>query len=184
MGDIEEIPIETPTIKIKKPRSEKQIEAFQKALAKKAELSLINKQFNDAKKQQKEDVVEFKKKIIKNVKEVEPAVEVEVELEVDDVEVHKSKFKRKTKKKIPVPVEESSSESEEEEIIVKRKAKPKKKKPIKKIIYEDTSSEESGDDDAQIVNMAKVIKKSARERLKEELNMQKMNQAMQSLGYI
>jgi hypothetical protein len=32
--------------------------------------------------------------------------------------------------------------------------------------------------------MAKVIKKSARERLKEELNMQKMNQAMQSLGYI
>ena len=52
MGNIEEIPIEAP-IKIKKPRSEKQIEAFQKAIAKKKELSEINKEFDNAKKQQK-----------------------------------------------------------------------------------------------------------------------------------
>jgi len=175
MEDIVEAPIDT-TIKIKKPRSEKQIEAFQKAIAKKAELSLINKEFNDAKKQQKEDVVEHKKRIIKAVKEVE----VEVEVEVD-----KTKLKKKPKKKIPVPIEESSSESEmeEEEIIVKRKAKPKKKPVKKKIIYEDTSSEESGDE-ASIVNMAKVIKKTARERLKDELNNAKLSSAMSALGYI
>ena len=39
MEAVEEIPI-----KIKKPRSEKQVEAFAKALAKKAELSLIKKE--------------------------------------------------------------------------------------------------------------------------------------------
>jgi hypothetical protein len=82
MEAVEEIPIETP-IKIKKPRSEKQIEAFQKAIAKKKELSEINKEFNQAKKQQKEEVVEHKKRIIKSVKEPEPEVEVEVEVEVE-----------------------------------------------------------------------------------------------------
>jgi hypothetical protein len=179
MGDIEETTIETP-IKTKKPRSEKQIEAFAKALAKKKELSEINKQFNDAKKQQKEDVVEHKKRIIKSVKEVEVEVEPEPEVEV---EVEK-KIKRKPKKKIPVPVESESESEEEEEVIVQRKEKKKKKKPVKKIVYQDTSSEDSGDDDAQIVNMAKIIKKTARERLKEELNQAKMNQAMASLGYI
>ena len=67
---------------------------------------------------------------------------------------------------------------------MKRKVKPKKK-PVKKIIYEDTSSEESEeDDDKAIVNYAKIIKKTASERLKEELNQAKMNQAMTSLGYI
>ena len=178
MEDIVEAPIDTP-IKIKKARSEKQIEAFQKAIAKKAELSLINKEFNQAKKQQREDVVEHKKRIIKAVKEPESEVEVEPESEVEP------KFKRKSKKKIPVPVESSSeSEEEEEEVIVKRKAKPKKKKPVKKIIYEDTSSEDSEDDESAIVNYAKIIKKTARERLKEELNQAKMNSAMSSLGYI
>jgi hypothetical protein len=176
MEAVEEIPI-----KIKKPRSEKQIEAFAKALAKKAELSLINKEFNEAKKKQKEDVVEHKKRIIKAVKE---PVQVEVELEV---ELEKPKLIKKKKKLIPVPVvetESESSESEEEEVIVQRKKKKTKKKPTKKIVYQDTSSEDSGDDDAQIVNMAKIIKKTAREKLKEELNHAKMNQAMASLGYI
>ena len=51
-------------------------------------------------------------------------------------------------------------------------------------MYEDTSSEDSEDDDNAIVNYAKIIKKTARERLKEELNQSKMNQAMSSLGYI
>ena len=176
---VEEIPIKT-----KKPRSGKQIEAFQKALAKKAELNLINKEFNLAKRQQKDDVIDYKKRIIKTVKEpveVEPVdVEVEVEVEVEPkVKVAKVK---KTKKK-PLPVE-SESESEEEEIIVKRKAKPKKKPVNRKIIYEDTSSSDSEEEKEQIVNYAKLIKKTARERLKEELNQSKMQQAMKSLGYI
>ncbi len=88
MGDIVEAPIEVEPIKLKKPRSEKQIEAFAKAVLKKKELSEINKQFNDAKKQQKEDVVEHKKRIIKSVKEVEP---VEVELEVAEPKLIKKK---------------------------------------------------------------------------------------------
>ena len=150
MEAVEEIPI-----KIKKPRSEKQIEAFAKALAKKAELSLINKEFNETKKKQNEDVVEHKKQIIEAAKE--PKQEVEVEVEVEP-EVEKPKLKKKTKKLIPPPVQSESEE--EEEIIVKRKAKPKKK-PVKKIIYEDTSSEESEeDDDKAIVNMAKLIIKN------------------------
>ena len=77
--------VEEKPIKQKKPRSEKQIEAFQKALAKKAELNLINKEFNEAKRQQKDDVIEHKKRIIKTVKEpveIEP-VDVEVEVEVE-----------------------------------------------------------------------------------------------------
>jgi hypothetical protein len=169
--------VEAIPIKIKKPRSEKQIEAFAKAIAKKKELTEINKQFNESKKIQKNEEVEIKKRFIKAVKEPEPEVEVEVEVE--------KKIKRKPKKKIPVPVESSSeSEEEEEEVIVKRKARPKKKKPVKKIIYEDTSSEDSEDDESAIVNYAKIIKKTARERLKEELNQAKMNSAMSSLGYI
>jgi len=173
--------VEAIPIKIKKPRSEKQIEAFAKAIAKKKELTEINKQFNESKKIQKNEEVEMKKRFIKAVKEPEPKEEVEVEVE-EEVE---KKIKKKPKKKNPVPVESSSeSEEEEEEVIVKRKAKPKKKKPVKKIIYEDTSSEDSEDDESAIVNYAKIIKKTARERLKEELNQAKMNSAMSSLGYI
>ena len=67
---------------------------------------------------------------------------------------------------------------------MKCRAKSKNNKPVKKIIYEDTSSEESEDEEASIVNYAKIIKKTARERLKDELNQHQMNQAMSSLGYI
>ncbi|KAJ1465151.1 hypothetical protein T484DRAFT_1757594 [Baffinella frigidus] len=166
---VEAIPIETP-IKIKKARSEKQIEAFQKAIAKKAELTLINKEFNESKKQQKEAEVEIKKRFIKSVKEPK-----------------EEKIKKPKKKKLipPPPVESSSEEeSEEEEVIVKRKAKPKKKKPVKKIVYEDTSSEDSEEKKEQIVNYAKLIKKSVREKLKDELQEQKLRNAMSSLCYI
>ena len=171
MGDIEEIPIETP-IKIKKPRSEKQIEAFQKAIAKKKELSEINKEFNNAKKQQKDELGERKKRIIKTVKEPVSIVE-----EVEEVEI-----KKPIKKKLPKPPVIEESSEEEEEVIVKRK-KTKKKKPTKKNIYEDTSSDSFEDDEA-IVNYAKIIKKTAREKLKEELNQSKLQNAMSSLGYI
>jgi hypothetical protein len=167
---VEAIPIEAP-IKIKKPRSEKQIEAFAKAIAKKKELTEINKQFNESKKIQKDEQVELKKRFIKSVKEPEPEEE--------------EKFKKKPKKKlIPPPPIESESEEEEEEVIVQRKSKPKKKKPVKKIVYEDTSSEDSEEESQQIVNYAKLIKKSAREKLKDELQEQKLRSAMSSLGYI
>ena len=165
--------VEVIPTKIKKPRSEKQIEAFKKAVSKKAELALVNKEFNEAKQQQKDDVIEQKKRIIKTIKE---PVEVEPELE--------TKIKVKKPKKKPIPVESESESEEEEEVIVKRRAKAKKKPVNRKIIYEDTSSEESEVDDNAIVNYAKLIKKTSRERLKEELNNSKMQQAMTSLGYI
>jgi len=178
MEEVVEKQIETP-IKVKRVRSEKQIAAFAKAVSKKAELALINKEFNEAKKQQKDDVIEHKKRIIKTVKE--PELEVEVEEEVKP-EVSYAKVKKPKKK--PIPVESASESEEEEEVIVKRRAKPKKKPVNRKIIYEDTSSEESEVDDNAIVNYAKIVKKTARERLKEELNNSKMQQAMSSLGYI
>ena len=179
---LEEIPIKT-----KKPRSQKQIEAFQKALAKKAELNLINKEFNEAKRKQKDDVIEHKKRIIKTVKEpVELEVEEEVEVEPEvEPKIKVDKIKKPKKKPAkPVPIESESESEEEEEVIVKRKAKPRKKPVNRKIIYEDTSSEDSEDEKEQIVNYAKLIKKTSRERLKEELNNSKMQQAMSSLGYI
>ena len=88
--------IEETPIKVKKPRSEKQIEAFAKALAKKAELSSINKEFNETKKKQKENVVEHKKQIMKASKEPKQKVEAEPEVE-PEVEVEKPKLKKKTK---------------------------------------------------------------------------------------
>ena len=101
MDDTEEIQIEQP-IKTKKPRPEKQIEAFAKALQKKKELSEINTTFNDCRKQKKEDVIEHRKRIIKKFQQGE----VEVELE-------KPEFEKKTKKLLPVPIVSSSDEESE-----------------------------------------------------------------------
>jgi hypothetical protein len=146
-------------VKEKKPRTQKQIEAFEKARLKKQELAKINKEFNDAKKKQKEDVIEHKKRIIKTVKQ---PVEEEEQEEVEEQE-----------------------ESEEEEIIIKKKPKQKKKPIKKRIIYADTSSEDEDEDDenAKIINYAKMLKKTARQNMKEELNRAKIEMAMASLGY-
>ena len=113
MEDIVEAPIgvehsEIP-IKIKKPRSEKQIEAFAKAVLKKKELSEINKQFNENKKIQKDEEIEIKKRCIKAVKQ---PVQVEVELAG---ELAEPKLIKKKKQLIPVPVVETESESSESE---------------------------------------------------------------------
>jgi len=98
---MEEIEVSEEPLKIKKPRSEKQILAFTKAREKKAELAQINKEFNNVTKKQKEEIVEHKKRIIKTIKEpVE--VEVEVEPEVNVAKVKKQKrslFKLKAKAK-------------------------------------------------------------------------------------
>lgn len=152
---IEEVEQPQSKVKEKKPRTQKQIEAFEKARLKKQELAKINKEFNDAKKKQKEDVIEHKKRIIKTVKQ--PVQEEE---------------------------EEEQEESEEEEVIIKKKPKQKKKPVKQRIIYADTSSSEDTDDDnAKILNYAKMLKKTARQNMKEELNRQKIEMAMASLGY-
>ena len=154
---VEEV-VQPETKKEKKPRSQKQIEAFEKARLKKQELAKINKEFNYAKKQAKEDVIEHKKRIIKTVKK--PVQEEEPE---------------------PEPEEESE---EEEEVIIKKKPKQKKKPVKQRIIYADTSSSEDEDDEnAKIINYAKMLKKTARQKMKEELNRSKIEMAMASLGY-
>ena len=94
---MEEIEVSEEPLKIKKPRSEKQILAFTKAREKKAELAQINKEFNNVTKKQKEEIVEHKKRIIKTIKE---PVEVEVEVNVAKVKKQKrSLFKLKAKAK-------------------------------------------------------------------------------------
>ncbi|KAJ1465462.1 hypothetical protein T484DRAFT_1757401 [Baffinella frigidus] len=114
---IQEIPIEPP-MKIRKPRSKKKIEAFANAIAKKAELTLINQELNESKKQKKEAEVEIKKRFIQS-----------------DIEPEEIKKPKKNKLVPPPPVESSSAEeeSEEEEVIVKRKSKLKKKRQSKKL---------------------------------------------------
>jgi hypothetical protein len=114
---IEETEENEPLTK-KKPRSEKQIEAFKNAMKKRADNIELKKQ---------EKLVKASEILVKNAKM--PAV--------PPIETPKPKFKK-------IIQHESETESEEEIIIVK--AKPKKKK-VKKIIIESSESEsDSGSD--------------------------------------
>ena len=169
MEDIQETKLEEP-IKIKKARTPKQIQALVLAREKRDELRKINRDYSDVTKKDKEKVIENKKRVIQSAKEIEEEQEVDV------------KPQKSIKKKAAVV--EESSEEEEEEIVVKRKPKSKKIPVKKTIIYADTSSSEDEDEiNEQVVNYAKLVKRSAREKLKEQLNHQKLQQCMASLGY-
>ena len=115
---IEEMEENEPLTK-KKPRSEKQIEAFKNAMKKRADNIELKKQ---------EKLVKASEILVKNSK-LPP---------VSPIETPKPKHKK-------VIQHESETESDEEIIIVK--AKPKKKKKVKKIIIESSESEsDSGSD--------------------------------------
>lgn len=112
--------IEVPLTKQKKPRSQAQIEAFEKVKEKrKANL--------EAKKQEK---------LLNSAKLLLQSSEANVE------EPIKKPIKTKGK---PQPPPQSESESEEEVIVVKKKARKAKK--VRKIIIEESSSEEEPDDE-------------------------------------
>ena len=104
----------------KKPRSQKQIDAFKVAMEKRA---------NNIASRKNDKLIVASEILVKNSK-IPP---------VSPVETPKPKYKK-------VIQHESETESEEEIIIVK--AKPKKKK-VKKIIIEESDSDSSSDDGGQ-----------------------------------
>ena len=116
--------LEVPLTKQKKPRSQAQIEAFEKVKEKR-------RQNLEAKKQEK---------LINSAKLI---LEEETK-KTSHVPFKKSQPKKKVKHVEPEPEPETESESEsEEEVIVVKKSKPvKKQKKVRKIIIEESSSED------------------------------------------
>jgi hypothetical protein len=129
--DIEES-LEVPLTKQKKPRSQAQIEAFEKVKEKR-------RQNLEAKKQEK--LINSAKLLLEEETKKTSRVEHEVPLK-------KSQPKKKVKHVEPEPEPEPKSESEsEEEVIVVKKSKPvKKQKKVRKIIIEESSSEDEDDE--------------------------------------
>ena len=109
--------------KPKKPRSQKQLECFEKARQIRIEKSQMkNEKIKEIKETIKDTPLpKLKEKINPKVKE--DVVENEEEV-VETVYVKRSKPKSKPKKKV-IMVEESESESETEEVVYKRKPKQK-----------------------------------------------------------
>ena len=108
-----------PVASAKKPRSKAQIEAFEKARAKRIENAKLKKEAIDDVKQK-----------VKTRKDGENPF-------VESVKVEKKKPVQKPKIEEP---EESSDE--EEEIVIKQVKKPKKKKRVITVVQSETDSEE------------------------------------------
>ena len=120
--------LEVPLTKQKKPRSQAQIEAFERVKEKR-------RQNLEAKKQEK---------LINSAKLI---LEEETK-KTSHVPLKKSQPKKKVKHVEPEPEPETESESQsEEEVIVVKKSKPvKKQKKVRKIIIEESSSEDEDDE--------------------------------------
>jgi hypothetical protein len=127
--DIEES-LEVPLTKQKKPRSQAQIEAFEKVKEKR-------RQNLEAKKQEK--LINSAKLLLEEETKKTSRVEHEVPLK-------KSQPKKKVKHVEPEPEPKSESESEEEVIVVKKSKPVKKQKKVRKIIIEESSSEDEDDE--------------------------------------
>jgi hypothetical protein len=132
---------EIPLTKTKKPRSQKQIEAYEIMMSKRSENI----------RKRKEDKILKEAEKIRAVKKEEPKPEV----------IEKPVPVKKQKKVVIYESESDSSSSSEEEIIYKKKRKPKSKpvskKQKKKVVYyssseteTDSSSEEETKDNVSI----------------------------------
>ena len=132
--------LEVPLTKSKKPRSQAQIEAFEKVKEKR-------RQNLEAKKQEK--IINSAKLIL----EEETKRLLEPTVPVKPPSRQSRKYGVKGERRVPCaepePELESESESEEEVIVVK-KAKPiKKQKKVRKIIIEESSSEEEEEEESE-----------------------------------
>jgi hypothetical protein len=124
--------LEVPLTKQKKPRSQAQIEAFEKVKEKR-------KQNLEAKKQEK--LINSAKLILEEETKriLEPAVPVKPPSR------QCKKYGVKGERRVPCaePEPESESDSEEEEVVIVKKSKPsKKQKKVRQIIIEESSSED------------------------------------------
>ena len=134
--DIEES-LEVPLTKQKKPRSQAQIEAFEKVKEKR-------RQNLKAKKQEK--LINSAKLILEEETKriLEPAVPVKPPSR------QSKKYGVKGERRVPCaepePEPKSESESEEEVIVVKKSKPVKKQKKVRKIIIEESSSEEEDEE--------------------------------------
>jgi len=187
MSDNEQI-VE-PIKKEKKPRTEKQKEAFEKMIAKRKEIDLVKNAHKEALRKEKEIVREDR---VKKIKEVEQKMSQYKSAEEDEEEeiVKPVKVKAKTKPKKKVIVEESSTE-EEPEIVYVKKSKPKKKSKKKKVIVETSSS--SSEEEQEVKPKKKssnrhtttdLVNKKSEDQLKQDLHDQRLKNALRSLGYI
>ena len=144
--DIEES-LEVPLTKQKKPRSQAQIEAFEKVKEKR-------RQNLEAKKQEK--LINSAKLLLEEETKKTSRVEREVPLKkllepavpVKPPSRQSRKYGVKGERRVPCAEPEPKSESEsEEEVIVVKKSKPvKKQKKVRKIIIEESSSEDEDDE--------------------------------------
>jgi hypothetical protein len=134
--DIEES-LEVPLTKQKKPRSQAQIEAFEKVKEKR-------RQNLEAKKQEK--LINSAKLILEEETKriLEPAVPVKPPSR------QSKKYGVKGERRVPCvepePEPKSESESEEEVIVVKKSKPVKKQKKVRKIIIEESSSEDEDEE--------------------------------------
>ena len=181
MSDNEDI-VE-PMKKEKKPRTEKQKEAFEKMIAKRKEIDLVKNAHKEAIRQEKNIV---RKDRVKKIKEVEEKMSKYKSSEEEEEIVEPVKIKSKPKPKKKVIVEESSSD-EEPEIVYVKKSKPKKKKPKKKVVVQETSSSSSEEEPVKSKKKyatTELVNQRSNDELKAELVNQRLLTAMRSLGYI
>jgi len=155
--------------KPKKPRTEAQIKALEKAQIKRAENIEKRKQEKELMKLQKEQEKLNKKKATINPSNNGFNEDLDTEdLIKQNEKLLKKLALKKTKEKKPVKktviYESDSSETEEEEIIIKKK--PKKKKPVKKkIVYE---SSESSEEEEEPVITKKLQRSASRDEVREQ----------------
>ena len=131
--------LEVPLTKQKKPRSQAQIEAFEKVKEKR-------RQNLESKKQEK--LLNSARLLLEEEtkRALEPAVPVK-----PPCRKMTQKYGVKGERRVPCvePEPEPESESEEEEIIVKKSKPIKKQKKIRKIIIEESSSEDEEEDESE-----------------------------------
>jgi hypothetical protein len=171
--------------KDKKPRTEKQKEAFEKMIAKRKEIDLVKNAHKEAIRKEKEIVRKDRVNKIKEVEQKMSKYKSEEEDEEEEEIVKPVKVKAKPKKK--VIVQEESSSDDEPEIVYVKKSKPKKKKPKKKVVVEETSSESSEEEPVKSKKKyatTQLVNQRSNDELKAELVNQRLLTAMRSLGYI
>lgn len=175
--------IAEPPVKEKKPRTEAQIAATQRMLEKRKEIDAIKRGHREALKTEKELKLQDK---VNKIKEVETKLS---QYQTDDdfsnneeKVIVKPKPKTKPKKKI---IYQEESESEEEEVIIVKK--PKKKPPKKKIVYQKEESDEEEEEPVRPPpkqSLPNQIQRTSREQLQYDLQSERIQSALRSLGYL
>lgn len=158
---------QTPLLKQKKPRSQKQMEAFEKVKQKRRENI-------EAKKQEK--LLNSAKMILEQHTDIDIGTYGSSKTSLDDewgtrgggAPVEKPKLKRQTNKPQPIQEDEDDEESEEEEIIVVKKSRKPKQQPkpklkkVRQVIIEESETEtedEEEEDEEEYIPRQKQNKK-------------------------